>query len=145
MNRFGGRLWLRVSGSCPPDRPRALKARPIQRILAPQPASANLFDLIAARAPKPDKLAIETFDGTALTYGELFERSARAAKALIAEIDAIEGVLESAVFGVPHVDLGEGVTAVVAPHGGAHLSEAAILSALAGRVANFKTPKRVLY
>src|SRR5271168_3080415 len=46
--------------------------------------SANLFDLIAARAPHPDKLALETRDATALTYGELFKRSARAANALVA-------------------------------------------------------------
>ena len=44
--------------------------------------SANLFDLIVARAPHPDKLALETRDTTALTYGELFKRSARAANAL---------------------------------------------------------------
>ncbi len=35
------------------------------------------------------------------------------------EIDAIEGVLESAVIGVPHPDFGEGVTAVVVPRPGA--------------------------
>jgi acyl-CoA synthetase (AMP-forming)/AMP-acid ligase II len=31
------------------------------------------------------------------------------------ELDALPGVLESAVFGVPHPDFGEGVTAVVVP------------------------------
>ena len=46
--------------------------------------SANLFDLMAARAPDPDKLALETRDNTALTYGELFKRSAQAANALVA-------------------------------------------------------------
>ena len=46
--------------------------------------SANLFDLIAARAPHADKLALETDDATALTYGELFKRSAQAANALVA-------------------------------------------------------------
>ena len=46
--------------------------------------SANLFDLIVARAPRPDKLALETPDATALTYGELFKRSAQAANALVA-------------------------------------------------------------
>jgi malonyl-CoA/methylmalonyl-CoA synthetase len=58
------------------------------------------------------------------------------------EIDAIDGVLESAVIGVPHPDFGEGVTAVVVPRQGAALTEAAILSALAGRLAKFKAPKR---
>ena len=60
------------------------------------------------------------------------------------EIDAIEGVLESAVFGVTHADFGEGVTAAVVPRSGAALSEQAILSALTGRIAKFKTPKRVI-
>ena len=59
------------------------------------------------------------------------------------EIDAIEGVLESAVIGVPHPDFGEGVTAVVVLRPGAAVTEAAILSALGGRLAKFKTPKRV--
>jgi len=59
------------------------------------------------------------------------------------EIDAIDGVLESAVIGVPHPDFGEGVTAVVVPRQDATLTEAAILSALAGRLAKFKAPKRV--
>src|SRR5580698_5453643 len=46
--------------------------------------SANLFDLIAARAPHPDKLALETADAAALTYAGLFKRSAQAANALVA-------------------------------------------------------------
>ena len=60
-------------------------------------------------------------------------------------IDAVDGVLESAVIGVAHPDFGEGVTAVVVPRPGAVVSEAAILSALAGRLAKFKTPKRVFF
>ena len=60
------------------------------------------------------------------------------------EIDAIDGVLESAVIGVPHPDFGEGVTAVVVPRPGARLAEQAILSALGGRLAKFKAPKRVI-
>ena len=47
------------------------------------------------------------------------------------------------MFGVPHADFGEGVTAVVVLRPGASLSESAILSALAGRLAKFKAPKRV--
>ena len=43
-------------------------------------------------------------------------------------IDAIEGVQESAVIGVPHPDFGEGVTAVVVPEPGAALTEEAILA-----------------
>ena len=60
------------------------------------------------------------------------------------EIDAIDGVLESAVFGAPHSDFGEGVTAAVVPCPGSALTESAILAALAGRLAKFKAPKRVI-
>jgi malonyl-CoA/methylmalonyl-CoA synthetase len=60
------------------------------------------------------------------------------------EIDALPGVLESAVFGVPHPDFGEGVTAAVVRRPGARVSEAQILDALRPRLARFKLPKRVL-
>ena len=60
------------------------------------------------------------------------------------EIDAIEGVLESAVFGVPHADFGEAVTAAVVARPGATLSESAILSALGHRLAKFKAPKQIV-
>ncbi len=60
------------------------------------------------------------------------------------EIDAIEGVLESAVFGVPHADFGEAVTAAVVARPGATLSESAILSALGRRLAKFKAPKQIV-
>jgi len=60
------------------------------------------------------------------------------------EIDAIEGVLESAVFGVPHADFGEAVIAAVVARPGATLSEAAILSALGRRLAKFKAPKQIV-
>ena len=65
-------------------------------------------------------------------------------KEVESEIDRIEGVLESAVFGAPHADFGEGVTAVVVPRPGAALTESAILAALGGRLAKFKAPKRVI-
>jgi malonyl-CoA/methylmalonyl-CoA synthetase len=61
------------------------------------------------------------------------------------EIDAIAGVTESAVIGVPHADFGEGVTAVVVKDRSAALDEAAVLAALDGRLAKFKMPKRVLF
>jgi malonyl-CoA/methylmalonyl-CoA synthetase len=59
-------------------------------------------------------------------------------------IDAIPGVQECAVFGVPHPDFGEAVTAVVVPVAGAPLSEAAIVARLRGEIANYKVPKRVI-
>jgi malonyl-CoA/methylmalonyl-CoA synthetase len=61
------------------------------------------------------------------------------------EIDAIPGVAESAVIGVPHPDLGEGVAALVVREKGASLDEPTILAALEGRLANYKGPKRVLF
>ena len=61
------------------------------------------------------------------------------------EIDALAGVAESAVIGLPHPDLGEAVTAVVAANALSGLTESAVLAALAGRLAAFKRPKRVLF
>ncbi|MBN8973183.1 MAG: malonyl-CoA synthase, partial [Rhizobiales bacterium] len=66
-------------------------------------------------------------------------------KEIESEIDAIDGVVESAVIGLPHADFGEGVTAVVVPSKGATLDEVAILHGLDGRLAKFKMPKRVLF
>ena len=60
------------------------------------------------------------------------------------ELDALAGVAESAVFGVPHPDFGEGVTAVVVAKSGARLDEAEILRAVRSRLARYKLPKRVL-
>ena len=59
------------------------------------------------------------------------------------EIDALQGVLESAVIGVPHADFGEAVVAVVVREGGQDLSPEAIQSALRERLANYKLPKAV--
>jgi malonyl-CoA/methylmalonyl-CoA synthetase len=60
-------------------------------------------------------------------------------------IDALPGVVESAVFGVPHADLGEGLTAVVVPQDAANPpAEDEIRAAVRGQRAAFKVPKRVL-
>ncbi|MGY2050721.1 malonate--CoA ligase [Methylobacterium sp. JK268] len=66
-------------------------------------------------------------------------------KEVEAEIDALPGVLESAVIGLPHRDFGEGVTAVVVRRPGESVGEAQILAALESRLAKFKLPKRVLF
>jgi malonyl-CoA/methylmalonyl-CoA synthetase len=65
-------------------------------------------------------------------------------KEVESELDAVEGVLESAVFGVPHPDFGEGVTAVVVAKPGAILSEEAIIESVKPRLARYKVPKRIL-
>src|ERR1700722_2940069 len=61
------------------------------------------------------------------------------------ELDAVTGVLESAVFGVPHPDLGEGVTAAVVREPAAAVSEADIIRAVKSRLAGYKIPKRILF
>ncbi|MGV1754495.1 malonate--CoA ligase [Agrobacterium sp. CG674] len=61
------------------------------------------------------------------------------------EIDAIDGVVESAVIGVPHPDFGEGVTAIVVRKPGASVDEKAIIGALSDRLARYKQPKRVVF
>ena len=61
------------------------------------------------------------------------------------EIDAIPGVAESAVIGLPHEDFGEAVTAIIAPRDGAMISEPDVLRALAGKLAKFKQPKKAVF
>ncbi|EKZ99709.1 malonyl-CoA synthetase [Cupriavidus sp. TKC] len=58
-------------------------------------------------------------------------------------IDEMPGVVESAVIGVPHVDFGEAVVAVVVRKPGVEIDEAGMIGTLKGRIANFKVPKRV--
>ena len=60
------------------------------------------------------------------------------------ELDLLDGVLESAVFGLPHPDFGEGVTAVVVARPGANLVEGSLIQAVQQRLARYKIPKRVL-
>jgi malonyl-CoA/methylmalonyl-CoA synthetase len=59
-------------------------------------------------------------------------------------LDEEDGVLESAVIGVPHADFGEGVVAVLVPRPGAKLDEAAILDSIKPKIARFKQPKRIV-
>ena len=61
------------------------------------------------------------------------------------ELDALAGVAESAVIGVPHPDFGEGVTAVVVPRPGTALDESAVRAALEQRLAKYKLPKRIVF
>jgi malonyl-CoA/methylmalonyl-CoA synthetase len=57
-------------------------------------------------------------------------------------INALPGVAESAVIGVPDVDFGEVGVAVVIAKPGATLSPAELLAQLKSSLANFKVPKR---
>lgn len=66
-------------------------------------------------------------------------------KEVESEIDAIEGVFESAVIGLPHADFGEGVTAVIVPTKTKALDEQGVLKQLDGKLAKYKLPKRVLF
>jgi malonyl-CoA/methylmalonyl-CoA synthetase len=58
-------------------------------------------------------------------------------------IDELDGVVESAVIGVPHPDFGEAVTAVVVVKPDAIVAEGDVIGTLKNKIANFKVPKRV--
>jgi malonyl-CoA/methylmalonyl-CoA synthetase len=61
-------------------------------------------------------------------------------------IDAVPGVIESAVIGLPHRDFGEAVTAVVKRAAGSPApDEAAVIAACKASLAGYKVPKRVLF
>lgn len=61
-------------------------------------------------------------------------------------IDGIDGVVESAVIGLPHPDFGEAVGAVVQRKPGRDdVTEVSIIAFVKGEMANFKVPKRVWF
>ena len=66
-------------------------------------------------------------------------------KEIESEIDAMPGVFESAVIGVPHPDFGEGVTAIVVRTKPEQIDEKAIIAALQDRLAKFKQPKKIIF
>ncbi|OKH89999.1 malonyl-CoA synthase [Thalassospira sp. TSL5-1] len=66
-------------------------------------------------------------------------------KEIETEIDKMNGVLESAVIGVPHPDFGEAVVAIVVRDGDAHISENDIINYIKSLMANFKVPKKVIF
>jgi len=60
-------------------------------------------------------------------------------------IDKMDGVIETAIIGVPDPDFGESVTAVVVARSGHALTEGRVIAALKGEIASFKVPKRVYF
>jgi malonyl-CoA/methylmalonyl-CoA synthetase len=61
-------------------------------------------------------------------------------------LDAMPGVAESAVIGLPHPDFGEGVVAVIrARPGQPMLPEGEIIALLKQQLASFKVPKRLVF
>ena len=59
------------------------------------------------------------------------------------ELDAMPGIVESAVIGVPHADYGEAVTAIVVIRPGHAFDESSTIAALKTRLANYKIPKHI--
>jgi len=64
-------------------------------------------------------------------------------KQIETEIDALDGVLESAVFGIADADLGEAVAAAVVPVAGVKLDPEQLVKALEPVLARFKLPRKV--
>jgi len=64
-------------------------------------------------------------------------------KEIEAVIDDMDGVIESAVIGVPHDDFGEGIVAVIVGQTGADLDGETVRRHLSESLAKFKVPKAV--
>ncbi len=64
-------------------------------------------------------------------------------KEVEAVLNALPGVAESAVFGVPHPDFGEAVVAALVMEAGCAVSTEAVRVELAAQLAAFKLPKRI--
>jgi len=60
-------------------------------------------------------------------------------------LDELPHVRESAVIGVPHPDMGEGVVGVVVPVDPAFADGEALKAALADKLARFKQPRRIVF
>ncbi len=59
-------------------------------------------------------------------------------------LDEQDGIVESAVIGVPHPDFGESPVGVLVANGGAQPDLDAIMRAIAGSLAKFKQPKKLV-
>jgi malonyl-CoA/methylmalonyl-CoA synthetase len=61
------------------------------------------------------------------------------------EIDALDGVAECAVVGLPDRDFGESVNAIVVRAKGSRVKSADIMAALGSQLARYKQPKRIFF
>jgi len=59
-------------------------------------------------------------------------------------INEIEGVIESAVIGLPDDDLGEKVVAVIVRKDQSQITESEVISSLKTQIAGFKVPKKII-
>lgn len=162
----------RVPGSVGPPLP-GVAVRIVDPESGAGPLAPNAIGMIEVRGPNvfsgywrmPEKTATEFRDDGFFITGDLGRVDERGyvhivgrGKDLVitggynvypieveSEIDALPGVLESAVIGIPHPDFGEGVTAVVVTREDARIDEASVRRALEQRLANFKLPKRVVF
>ncbi len=66
-------------------------------------------------------------------------------KEIEALIDKMDGVKESAVVGLPHLDFGEAVTAMVVLKTDCALQNNDVISSIKRTLANYKVPKKVLF
>ena len=62
-----------------------------------------------------------------------------------ARIMEVSGVADTAVFGLPHPDFGESVTAVIVPKASSSVSDTSLQAHLRSVLADFKRPKLILY
>lgn len=62
-----------------------------------------------------------------------------------AVLDEVAAIHESAVIGVPHPDMGEGVVAVVVPRDASFADEDAVKAEVAPKLARFKQPRRIVF
>jgi malonyl-CoA/methylmalonyl-CoA synthetase len=60
-------------------------------------------------------------------------------------LDALDGVKESAIIGLPHKDFGEAVTAVIVKSNTHEITEQTVLLAIEKQFAKFKQPKRIMF
>jgi malonyl-CoA/methylmalonyl-CoA synthetase len=61
------------------------------------------------------------------------------------ELDGLPGVVESAVIGLPHPDLGEAVAAVIVRSAGSTVDQKTVSDALSARLARYKQPRLTIF